>query len=58
MPRRAASLNSGDMFVLETPYVAFLWRGKVTAIFIIFSITAQNICLHSIGFAEYLFAQQ
>jgi len=28
VPRRAASLNSGDMFVLETPYVAYLWRGK------------------------------
>lgn len=29
VPRRASSLNSGDMFVLETPYVAYLWRGKV-----------------------------
>ena len=29
VPRRAASLNSGDMFVLETPYIAYLWRGKV-----------------------------
>ncbi|RMX55561.1 hypothetical protein pdam_00001693 [Pocillopora damicornis] len=28
VPRRAASLNSGDMFVLETPYIAYLWRGK------------------------------
>ncbi|KAJ7375647.1 hypothetical protein OS493_039842 [Desmophyllum pertusum] len=26
--RRAASLNSGDMFVLETPYKVYLWRGK------------------------------
>ena len=29
VPRRAASLNSGDMFVLETPNLAYLWRGKV-----------------------------
>lgn len=35
VPRRAASLNSGDMFVLETPYVAYLWRGKVITLFII-----------------------
>ncbi|XP_073253861.1 gelsolin, cytoplasmic-like [Porites lutea] len=28
VPRRAASLNSGDMFVLETPNLAYLWRGK------------------------------
>lgn len=33
VPRRAASLNSGDMFVLETPYVAYLWRGKVITLF-------------------------
>lgn len=28
VPRRAASLNSGDMFVLETPFLAYLWRGR------------------------------
>lgn len=28
VPRRSASLNSGDMFVLETPNLAYLWRGK------------------------------
>ena len=36
--RRAASLNSGDMFVLETPNLAYLWRGKViTAILLQYS---------------------
>ncbi|XP_015765697.1 PREDICTED: advillin-like [Acropora digitifera] len=33
VPRRAASLNSGDMFVLETPFVAYLWRGRVRTTF-------------------------
>ncbi|XP_068702988.1 gelsolin, cytoplasmic-like isoform X2 [Montipora foliosa] len=28
VPRRAASLNSGDIFVLETIQIVYLWRGR------------------------------
>ena len=31
VPRRGASLNSGDVFVLETSKKTYLWRGKVSA---------------------------
>ena len=32
VPRRAASLNSGDIFVLETPQIVYLWIGRVSTV--------------------------